>query len=275
MARTRSVSNEAPHLAAHPPHDVHSVNRKSANGSISAGKTATAPAYGVLMFSIGPYTFTKTDAERTVANLDVVWQLYLDGTDPAVLAPLYPSLTGDLGDDLVRVWEAWTAAGPTLRAAGRLPATAAGLVAGLHRSDGGLPKTAIERATVDWRGVLGDRQASRVHHGRPWQALCLWSAQVIDDLHALGHQIAPGRAGENVTLSGLPWEQVRPGVRLQLGEVLCEISSYALPCYQNKPWFIDGKFETIHHERGPVSRVYATVLQPGRIAIGDVAILEP
>lgn len=227
------------------------------------------------MFSIGPYTFTKTDAERTVANAETVLRLFAEGRDPAVIAPLYPTLTGDLGDDLVRVWEAWLAAGPALRAAGQLPARIEGVVTGLHRSDGGLPKTAIERATVDWRGVVGDRQASRVHHGRPWQALCLWSAQVIDELHAQGHPIAPGRAGENVTLSGLPWEEVRPGVRLQLGEVLCEVSSYSLPCYQNKPWFIDGDFETIHHERGPVSRVYATVLEPGEIALGDAAVLEP
>ena len=227
------------------------------------------------MFSVGPHTFTKMDAERTVGNLDTVWGLYSAGRDAAVLAPLYPSLSGDLGEDLVRVWNAWSAAGPALRAAGQLPSRTEGTVVGLHRSDGGLPKTSADRVTVEWRGVVGDRQASRVHHGRPWQALCLWSAQVIDELHAQGHPIAPGRAGENVTLSGLPWAEVRPGVRVQIGEVLCEVTSYALPCYQNKPWFIDGNFETIHHERGPVSRVYATVLQPGDIAVGDIAILEP
>jgi MOSC domain-containing protein YiiM len=227
------------------------------------------------MFSIGPHTFTKTDAQRTVAHLDDVWQLYLDGRDPAVLTPLYPSLTGDLEADLRRVWEAWAAAGPALRAAGQLPARTQGAVAGLFRSDGGLPKTAIDRATVEWRGVVGDRQATRVHHGRPWQALCLWSSEVIDEFRAQGHPIAPGRAGENTTISGLPWKQVRTGVRLQLGEVLCEISSYATPCFQNKPWFLNGDFELIHEDRGPVSRVYATVLQPGDIAIGDEAILEP
>ncbi|MEQ1873827.1 MAG: MOSC domain-containing protein [Ilumatobacteraceae bacterium] len=227
------------------------------------------------MFSVGPHTFTKTDAERTVGNLDTVWHLFEAGRDAAVIAPLYPTLTGDLGDDLVRVWDAWTAAGPALRAAGQLPSRTEGSIVGLYRSDGGVPKTSADRVTVEWRGVVGDRQGSRVHHGRPWQALCLWSAQVIDDLHALGHPIAPGRAGENVTLSGLPWAEVRPGVRLQLGEVLCEVTSYALPCSQNKAWFIDGKFETMHHERGPISRVYATVLQPGDISVGDAAILEP
>ena len=227
------------------------------------------------MFSIGPHTFTTTDAERTVSNLDNVWELYAEGRDPAVIAPLYPTLTGELGADLERVWAAWTAAGSALRAAGELPDRVEGTVAALHRSDGGLPKTAVDHVTVEWRGVVGDRQASRVHHGRPWQALCLWSTEVIDDLRAQGHPIAPGLAGENVTMSGLPWEDVRAGVRIQIGDVLCEVSSFSLPCYQNKRWFINGEFETMHHERGPVSRVYATVLQPGDIAIGDAAILEP
>ena len=63
-------------------------------------------------------------------------------------------------------------------------------------------------------------------------------------------------------------------MRLQLGEVLCEVSAFALPCSQNKQWFAGGDFEAMHHDRGP-SRVYATVLTPGRVVTGDPAILEP
>ena len=122
---------------------------------------------------------------------------------------------------------------------------------------------------------MGDRQGTRVHHGRPWQALCLWSTEVIDALAAHGHPIASGRAGENITVSGLPWHDVRPGVRVQLGEVLCEVSAYALPCAQNAGWFLDGDFSQMHHERGPVSRLYATVLKPGAVRVGDDAVLEP
>ena len=227
------------------------------------------------MHSIGPYTFTETDAQRTVANLDDVWALYAQGRDATVLKPIHPTLTGDLATDVRLVWAAWTAAGPALRTAGQLPARAEGTVAQLNLSQGGLPKTRVERVDVEWRGVVGDRQATRVHHGRPWQALCIWSTEVIDALHAEGHPIAPGLAGENITLSGLPWADVRAGVRLRIGAVLCEISAYALPCYQNKPWFRDGEFEVMHHDRGDVSRVYATVLEPGTITVGQPAILEP
>ena len=57
--------------------------------------------------------------------------------------------------------------------------------------------------------------------------------------------------------------------------MLCVVSAFAIPCTHNKAWFIDGDFELMHHDRGPVSRVYATVLQPGTITVGDPVILEP
>ena len=227
------------------------------------------------MHTLGPYTFSETDATRTVANLDEVWALYGEGRDARVLEGLYPTLSGDLATDLSRVWAAWASAGPALRAAGQLPARAHGAVAQLNISGGGLPKQPVPTLEVGWRGAVGDRQATRVHHGRPWQALCLWSSEVVADLHAKGHPIAPGLAGENITVSGLVWADVRAGVRLQVGGVLCEISAYALPCFQNKAWFAGADFETMHHSRGPVSRVYATVLQPGTITVGDTVTLEP
>jgi MOSC domain-containing protein YiiM len=228
------------------------------------------------MYSIGPYRFTETDAKRTVLFADPVFDLFGEGRDAAVIEHLRPPApTGDVGADLAAVWSSWTSAGPALRAAGQLPACAAGTVWQLSVSPGGLPKLPIDPAEVKWEGMVGDRQATRLHHGRPWQALCIWSTEVIDAFRTAGHPLAPGRAGENITISGLPWAEVRAGVRLRIGEVLCEVSAYALPCASNKPWFIDGNFNVMHHERGPVSRVYATVLEPGTIAVGDQAILEP
>ena len=228
------------------------------------------------MYDIGPYRFTETDAERTVTFADLVFDLHGEGRDASVIEHLRPPApTGDLAADLATVWSSWTAAGPALRAAGQLPGRVEGTVVQLSVSPGGLPKLPVDAAEVTWKGMVGDRQATRLHHGRPWQALCIWSAEVIEDFRAAGHPLAPGRAGENITVSGLPWAEVRAGVRLRVGEVLCEVSSYALPCASNKPWFIDGDFRVMHHERGPVSRVYATVLEPGMITVGDPAILEP
>jgi hypothetical protein len=235
--------------------------------------------------TLGPYRFSPTDARRTVEHLDDLWGLLTDDRPgaAAVLAPLRAELLGeptgdvarDVARDLPRVWQALQAAGPALRAAGLLPARAEGVVHALHLGDGGVPKLPVERVDVGWSGVVGDRQAARQHHGRPWQALCIWSAEVIEQFAALGHELAPGLAGENVTLRGLDWAQVRAGVRLRLGSVLCDVSAFALPCSKNARWFRGGDFRLMHHERGPVSRVYATVVEPGTIASGDPAVLEP
>lgn len=150
-----------------------------------------------------------------------------------------------------------------------------GVVAALHRGDGGVPKTAVERVEIGPRGVVGDRQASAVHHGRAWQALCIWSTEVIDDLAAQGHPIGAGAAGENITVTGLPWADVRPGARLRLGDAAAEVAPYALPCAQNRRWFADGDVDHMHHRRGPVSRVYALVVETGPVAVGDAVTLEP
>lgn len=228
------------------------------------------------MITVGPHRFTAQDAHRTLEAFDTLWGLLGGGADgAAVIASLRPSTSGDVEADLRAAWAALLAAGPALRAAGLLPGRATGTVDALHLGDGGVPKHGVDRVDVDWSGVVGDRQATRRHHGRPNQALCLWSSEVIATLQADGHPIAPGSTGENITVRGLRWADVRPGVRLRIGTVTCEVSSYAVPCSQNSGWFLDGRFRVIHHSNGPVSRVYATVLAPGGIAVGDDVILEP
>jgi MOSC domain-containing protein YiiM len=151
-----------------------------------------------------------------------------------------------------------------------------GSVAQLNVSGGGVPKSPVEKADVGHRGLVGDRQASRKHHGRPLQALCLWSSDVIAALQAEGHPIEAGSAGENVTLSGLDWSTIRPGVQLRIGEVLAEVSAYATPCKKNAQWFADGDFNRMLQDRHPGwSRTYAWVREPGTVRTGDEVIVEP
>jgi MOSC domain-containing protein YiiM len=60
--------------------------------------------------------------------------------------------------------------------------------------------TAGPQAEVGAGGVAGDRQAKRRYHGRVWQALSLWSAEVVERLQVDGHSIAPGAAGDAAVL---------------------------------------------------------------------------
>lgn len=166
--------------------------------------------------------------------------------------------------------------GRGLHALGAGPPRQVGTVGQLNVSDGGVPKVPVDRAEVGPRGLVGDRQANRTHHGRPLQALCLWSSEVIEALQAEGHPIAPGRAGENVTLRGIDWASIRPGVQFRIGTVLAEISAWSTPCKKNAAWFAEGDFNRMLHDRHPgTSRAYAWVRQPGRIETGDEVIVEP
>lgn len=156
------------------------------------------------------------------------------------------------------------------RALGDATPTQSGDVARLNISDGGVPKRAIDTAVVGRRGLEGDRQAARQHHGRPWQALCLWSADVIDELAAAGHPIGPGDAGENITVRGLDWRVLRAGTILEMGEVRCQLSAPAVPCSKNNRWFSDGDSRRIHHDNNPAwTRWYASVLDGGAVTTGD------
>jgi MOSC domain-containing protein YiiM len=145
-----------------------------------------------------------------------------------------------------------------------------GRVSGLQRSSGGVPKLPVERAVVRQGGMEGDRQANRKYHGGPQRALCLYSQERLDALAAAGHPVARGHLGENVTISGLPWERVRPGARLQLGAVETEVTGFAAPCKKIAYSFSDGDFVRVGEKVNPGwSRVYVRVVVEGEVAVGD------
>lgn len=237
---------------------------------------------------VGPYRFTGTDRDRTLAHGLDLFDLLTNGlghdaTEAAnvhrvrAAAALSSAGTTTFDPDaaLAVFWSEWRAAMEAVRTAGAYGPPATGVVTGLFRSDGGVPKEPAERVDVNYGGVVGDRQAARVHHGRPWQALCLWSSEAVARLAGEGHPIRCGAAGENVSITGIEWSRVRPGTRLGLGDVIAEVSSYAVPCSKNNRWFADGDSQRIHHRAGPISRAYATVVVRGAIAVGDQAVLEP
>lgn len=145
----------------------------------------------------------------------------------------------------------------------------------INVSDGGVPKLPVDRAAVHVDGMEGDRQADRKHHGGPDQTLCLYSLEVIEMLQAEGHPIAPGSAGENLTIAGLDWAAGAPGQRYRIGDVpVIEITDVATPCAKNAQWFADGRFSRMSDTRHPgASRWYAKVLTPGIVAAGDPVLL--
>lgn len=155
-----------------------------------------------------------------------------------------------------------------------------GLVTSVNLSGGGVPKRPVDRAVVTPSGLEGDGQRVRRHHGRPSQALSMWSTEVIQALAAEGHPMVPGGAGENLTLSGLDWSALRPGVRLVLGAgadaPVAEITGWADPCSTIAASFAGGGFGRIDHARHPGwSRAYAAVVGGGEVVPGAVVRVLP
>ncbi len=106
-----------------------------------------------------------------------------------------------------------------------------GTVVSINVSGGGVPKSRVSGAQVSRSGLVGDAQDDTIHHGGPERAVCLYSLERIRSLQAEGHPIDVGTAGENVTVEGIDWDLVVPGVQLRLGDrVLLEIASFTNPC---------------------------------------------
>jgi MOSC domain-containing protein YiiM len=155
---------------------------------------------------------------------------------------------------------------------------ARGRVASLNVSGGGVPKHSVSVVEIGPAGCVGDRQRVRRHHGRPHQAVSIWSLEVVEALAAAGHPIGPGAAGENLTLSELDWSSLRPGIRIVVGAAdapaVLEVTGWADPCSTIAGCFSDGVFQRIAHDRHPgTSRAYAAVVRPGRVSAGDPVVL--
>ncbi len=146
-----------------------------------------------------------------------------------------------------------------------------GRVFQINVSGGGVPKSPVRSVEISAFGLQGDRQRDLEHHGGIERAVCLFSLERILALQAEGHPIYPGSVGENVTLSGLDWARLVPGARLRLGEwVEIEITGYAAPCRNIQNSFAGQAFGRISAKTSPGwARLYARVLRPGRLTIGD------
>jgi MOSC domain-containing protein YiiM len=153
---------------------------------------------------------------------------------------------------------------------------ALGVVRSINVSNGGVPKLSRQTVAVRATGLDGDRQRDLRSHGGPDRAVCLYSLELIDALRAEGHPITAGAIGENLTIAGVPWAGMTPGVRLDIGDVSLELTSYANPCRNIAGSFLQGQMLRVSETRHPGwSRVYARVLREGVITVGDTVMIGP
>jgi MOSC domain-containing protein YiiM len=236
-----------------------------------------------------PGEWNEQDATRTLAHtgdLIDLWRADASGDLAAHLDRRAEAIAGDvesaseLLDSVHALWHGLVSMADERAGGGDVVPTQHGEIVQLNAGAGGVPKGRVDRVEVGRRGLAGDVQAARVHHGRPWQALCLWSAEVIGSLAEQGHPISAGSAGENVTIRGIDWSSLRAGTIVRLGGpadgVTCQLSAPATPCSKNARWFHDGDVSRIDHDLHPGrSRWYASVLRPGTLQTGDPVVVSP
>lgn len=149
-----------------------------------------------------------------------------------------------------------------------------GAVAFINRSDGGVPKLHVVTARVTVNGIETDRQRDMRFHSGPDRALCLYSLDLIFALQQEGNPIFPGSIGENLTLRGVSWGSMIPGLTLEVGPVRVMITSYTKPCRTIRESFAGHPIARISQKVHPGwSHVYARVLTEGTVSIGDPVIL--
>ena len=124
-------------------------------------------------------------------------------------------------------------------------------------------------------GLPGDAIVSKKHHGGPDQALYIYGGADYDWwTQELGHALAPGTFGDNLTLSHLASTAFNIGDYLQLGEVTLQVTAPRIPCgtfaarMEDPQWV--KKFRAAERPG-----LYCRVLQEGRIQVGDEVIWEP
>jgi MOSC domain-containing protein YiiM len=151
-------------------------------------------------------------------------------------------------------------------------------------SKGGVPKTAIECASVGQLGIAGDEHARPEFHGGPRQALLLIASEVIETLQREGWPVFYGALGENITTVGIDHRSWRPGMRYRIGEVTIELTKHRQPCATLNPYgpgIQKRIYDGLVGAGDPTSLhwgecgFYAAVLEGGRIETNDIIKVIP
>jgi MOSC domain-containing protein YiiM len=151
-----------------------------------------------------------------------------------------------------------------------------GVVHSINVSNGGVPKLPRESCFVSVDGLQGDRQRDLRYHGGRDRAVCLYSLDLIEALRAEGHSIAPGAIGENLTVSGIRWADMVPGVTVEIGAVVLQLTDYAAPCGNIARSFERRQYVRVNQKvHAGWSRLYARVLAEGTVQLGDALRIAP
>lgn len=98
----------------------------------------------------------------------------------------------------------------------------------------GICKNSLEEPIfLSFINLEGDEQADLVHHGGRDKAVCVYSYNHYSYWETeIGHNLAFGAFGENVTVKGLVEQEVFIGDIYQWGEAIVQVSQPRQPCHK-------------------------------------------
>ncbi len=141
--------------------------------------------------------------------------------------------------------------------------------------------TGIWKQPVDGRvavrgvNLVGDDQADRRLHGGPDKAVY---AYAIEDYEwwsrELGHEMAPGTFGENLTVEDIDLGALVIGTRWLVGSTELEVSQPRLPCFKLGTRMGDAEFVERFGEAARFG-AYLRIVREGDIGAGDEITVMP
>jgi MOSC domain-containing protein YiiM len=136
-----------------------------------------------------------------------------------------------------------------------------------------IKRPVVGKVVVNELGIVGDAIVDTKVHGGLDQALYLYNQEDYDWwADRLGRTLSPGLFGENLTLSTFGDEPLQIGDRLQINNVIIEISAPRTPCFKLAARMGDAGFIKDFIQAGRTG-AYARVIKPGEIMAGQEAKL--
>jgi MOSC domain-containing protein YiiM len=139
----------------------------------------------------------------------------------------------------------------------------------------GIYKLPVDAAQIMALGLADDAICDRENHGGVDQAVYVYGTADYDWWSAeLGHALAPGTFGENLTIAALESARLNVGDRLRVGEVLLEVTAPRIPCVTLATRMGDPAFvKRFRYAERP--GLYCRVIQAGAVQVGQPVALEP
>ncbi len=130
----------------------------------------------------------------------------------------------------------------------------------------GIQKKDVSTAlfSAEW-GIDGDAHAGKWH-----RQISLLSADKIEAFNKRGANVIPGAFGENLVVEGFDFRALPVGTLLRCNDVLLEMTQIGKECHSHCE---------IYKKMGdcimPREGVFARVLEPGTISVGDEMVIVP